>query len=159
MSHEETTRSSTITAIMPDETHYRKLENLYHGAPINRFYAPKLTIREGEAELLIEIKPDFYHAADAVHGSIYFKMLDDAAFFAVNSLIDDTLALTASFNVYLLRPASEGMLRAVGRAVESTSRLHIGEAELFDAEGRLIGSGSGSFMRSGLELGAHIGYV
>ena len=27
------------------------------------------------------VRPDFFHAAGAVHGSVYFKLLDDAAYF------------------------------------------------------------------------------
>lgn len=143
---------------MADEGHYRKLENLYHGAPINRFYSPKLKVGDGVAEIVLKIRSDFFHAAEAVHGSIYFKMLDDAAFFAVNSRIDDVLALTSAFNIDLLRPVNEGTLRAIGRSIHSTSRLHIGDAELFDASGRLIARGSGTFMKSELRLGPELGY-
>jgi hypothetical protein len=35
------------------------------------------------------VRPDFFHAAHAVHGSVYFKALDDAAFFAVASLVQE----------------------------------------------------------------------
>jgi acyl-coenzyme A thioesterase PaaI-like protein len=60
--------------------HFRKLEKMYHGAPINRFYDPRLVIEKGRTELKIPIKPEFFHAANATHGSVYFKALDDAAF-------------------------------------------------------------------------------
>jgi acyl-coenzyme A thioesterase PaaI-like protein len=36
-----------------------------------------------------------HHSIHAVHGSVYFKALDDAAFFAVNSLVEDVFVLTA----------------------------------------------------------------
>src|SRR5215831_3380101 len=88
--------------------HLRKLEHMYLKAPINAFYSPRISVSQGEAEITIPVKPDFFHAADAVHGSVYFKLLDDAAFFAVNSLIEDYFALTASFTTYLLHPISEG---------------------------------------------------
>ena len=35
-----------------DPEHFRKLERLYHGAPINRFYGPTLTVSHGAAELI-----------------------------------------------------------------------------------------------------------
>ena len=72
-----------------DHEHFRKLERMYHAAPINQFYRPVLTVGEGSAELEIPIRPEFFHAAAAVHGSVYFKALDDAAFFAVNSLVTE----------------------------------------------------------------------
>jgi len=68
------------------EEHYRKLENLYASAPINAFYLPVMHISEGAAEIEIEVSHKLFHAAHVVHGSVYFKMLDDAAFFAANSL-------------------------------------------------------------------------
>ena len=142
-----------------DAEHFRKLERLYHGAPINRFYHPTLTVSEGTAELLIPVRPEFFHAAHAVHGSIYFKALDDAAFFAVNSLVADVFVLTASFNLYLTRPVTEGTLRAVGRVVHRSRNVFLAEAELVDGEGRAVGRGSGSFMRSTIALTPDVGYV
>jgi acyl-coenzyme A thioesterase PaaI-like protein len=41
-------------------------------------------------------------------GSVYFKMLDDAAFFAVNSIVEDVFVYTVSLNVQLLRPVASG---------------------------------------------------
>ena len=79
---------------------------------MNEYFAPKMRVSEGCAEVIIPVRPGLFHAAGAVHGSVYFKALDDSAFFAVNSLVDDVLVLTVSFNVYLTRSISEGeMLR------------------------------------------------
>jgi len=142
-----------------DPEHFRKLERLYHGAPINQFYRPALTVSHGAAELVIPVRPEFFHAAHAVHGSVYFKALDDAAFFAVNSLVTDVFVLTASYNLYLTRPVTEGALRAVGRVVHRSRQLFLAEAELFDTEGRQVGRGSGSFMRSTIPLTPDVGYA
>lgn len=143
---------------MVREEHYRKLENLYHSAPINQFYSPTLVVGKGTARIEAVANPDLFHAAHALHGSVYFKMLDDAAFFAVNSLVDDVFVLTASFNLYMLRPVSEGALVATGRAVHSTARTNIGEAELHDAAGLLVARGSGMFIRSRIRLTPEVGY-
>ena len=142
---------------MSDE-HYRKLERMYASAPINEYFRPVLTVSEGAAEVLIPIRPDFFHAARAVHGSIYFKALDDAAFFAVNSLVLDVFVLTVSYNIYLTRPVSEGTLRATGRVVNRSRTLFIAEAELVDDRGRQVGRGSGSFMKSAIALNEDVGY-
>ena len=144
---------------MPADEHYHRLERLYHRAPINEYYRPRLTVGDGRAELVIPVRPEFFHAAGAVHGSVYFKALDDAAFFAANSLVKDVFVLTASFNLYLTRPISEGELRAAGRVVHRSLRLILAESELTDARGRAIARGSGSFMRSEIRLGPKMGYV
>ena len=141
------------------EEHYRKLERMYASAPINEYYRPVLRVSEGAAEVEIPIRPDFFHAAHAVHGSVYFKALDDAAFFAVNSLVPDVFVLTVTYNVYLTRPLSEGTLRASGRVVHQSRQLYIAEAELFDHRGKQAGRGSGTFMKSAIALTPDVGYV
>jgi len=138
--------------------HYRKLEHMYLAAPINTFYSPRIWISHGEAEITIPVKSDFFHAAAAVHGSVYFKLLDDAAFFAVNSLIGDYFALTASFTTYLLRPISEGTMKATGRVVYAGARSFIAESLVVDGEGQEIARGSGNFVISKTRLTVDIGY-
>lgn len=132
---------------------------MYGAAPVNQLYEPRLTISEGTAELVMPVKPEFFHAAGATHGSVYFKALDDAAFFAVNSLVEDVFVLTVSFNTYLLRPISRGEMRATGQVVHQTKNTFLAEAVLLDSEGRQIARGSGSFVRSQVALTAEIGYA
>jgi uncharacterized protein (TIGR00369 family) len=141
------------------EEHFRKLERMYAQAPINRYYSPRLRISEGHAELVIPVKPDFFHAAGAVHGSVYFKALDDAAFFAANSLVTDVFVLTVAYNVYLTRPISDGELIATGRVVHRSRQLLIAESEVKNSQGREIARGSGSFLKSQIPLTPEIGYA
>src|SRR3954464_15177452 len=122
--------------------HYRKLEQMYLAAPINAFYLPSIWISHGEAEIAIDLKPEFFHAANAVHGSVYFKLLDDAAFFAVNSLIEDYFALTASFTTYLLRPVADGTMKASGKVVHQGGRSFVAESVIVDSEGNQIARGN-----------------
>jgi uncharacterized protein (TIGR00369 family) len=144
--------------MMPSEEHCRKLERMYHGAPINRIFEPVMRISEGRAELTMAMKPDFFHAAHAVHGSVYFKALDDAAFFAANSLVVDVFVLTVTYSLYLTRPISEGQMRATGKVVHKSKNLIIADAEVLDSADRQIARGSGTFMRSQIALTPAIGY-
>jgi uncharacterized protein (TIGR00369 family) len=141
------------------EEHFRKLERMYERAPINRFFAPALRISQGQAVVTIPIKPDFFHAAQAIHGSVYFKALDDAAFFAANSLVTDAFVLTVSFNVVFTRPVSAGELRATGTVVHRSRNLIVADAVAHDSRDRQVARGSGTFMPSQLPLSADIGYV
>ena len=144
---------------MVGEEHFRKLERMYAGAPVNVWYRPELEISAGRAELRIPVRQEFFHAAGAVHGSVYFKALDDAAFFAAASQVEDVFVLTAGFNIQMTRPVSEGELVAVGEVVHDSRRLLLAEAVLTDAEGRQLARGSGSFLRSSIPLGAELGYA
>ncbi len=144
---------------MIDADHYRKLERLYAAAPVSQWYGASITIADGQAEVRLTTRPEFYHAAHAVHGSVYFRALDDAAFFAVNSRVREVLVLTVSFTVHFARPVTSGELRAVGRLLHGRGRLFLAEAELLDGGGELLGHGSGVFTRSAIALEPGIGYA
>jgi uncharacterized protein (TIGR00369 family) len=134
------------------EEHWRRLERLYLGAPTNEYYRPAIHIGEGVAEIRIDIRREFHHAANAVHGSVYFKMLDDAGFFAANSVVEDVLVLTSDFSLHLFRPVSVGTLTAKGKLVNAAKRMFVADAELFDSKGQLIAHGVGSYVRSRIDL-------
>ncbi len=71
------------------KTHFEKLENMMHSAPFVKLTGLKARITEGRAEMTLPVTQQFFHAAGALHGSLYFLALDNAAFFAVNSLVED----------------------------------------------------------------------
>ena len=119
--------------------HYRALERLYAGAPINRLFRSELTIEgSGRARIGFAVTPDTFHAAGAAHGTIYFKMLDDAAFYACNSLVTDRFLLTTQFSLLLTRPLGEGPVIAEGRWISGQRRVFIAEARLIAADGEAL---------------------
>ena len=128
-------------------------------ASINDYFKPAIAVGDGTAEIRIEVDPKFFHAAGAVHGTVYFKALDDAAFFAANSVVEDVFVLTTNFNIQLLRPVTEGTLIARGTLVSETKSLLIADAELKDDRDRLVGRGTGSFMKSRMHLKDVPGYA
>ena len=132
---------------------------MYLGAPINRAYLPRVVVREGECEIWCDARSEMHHAAGGLHGSVFFKMLDDAAFFAVASTVHDVLMLTASFHVSLFRRLTTGELHSRGRVVRASPTLSVAEAVLFDHEGREAARGIGDFARSRIGLTADIGYA
>ncbi len=98
--------------------------------------------------MVIPIREDFHHGMGAVHGAVYFKAMDDAAYFAVSSLVEDAFVLTVSFHVHFLRPVISGEMRAVGEVVSASPKLYVAEAKVYDSRGREIGRGSGDFVQS-----------
>jgi len=142
------------------DNHFRKLERMYLSAPINNqlYGGIIISISNEKAELTLKVEPRFFHAANAIHGSVYFKMLDDAAFFAVNSIIQDVFVYTVSFNVQLLRPVSKGIIKSIGELKFKSNNLFIADSTLFDENSKLVGRASGNFMKSKIELSKDIGY-
>jgi uncharacterized protein (TIGR00369 family) len=142
-----------------ESTHFETLVAMFDRAPINTWFRPRLRIpEEGRAEIEMQVREDFYHAARAIHGAIYFKALDDATFFAVQSIVTDSFVVTSSFQLYFLRPVSEGQLLARAQVVSRSKRLYIAEGVLFDSRGKEVARGSGSFMPSSIQLGPDLGY-
>jgi len=130
------------------ELHYRRLERAYHGAPCNLPLEPKLTVSEGAAEVRLEASSSMHHALGAVHGAFYFKLLDDAAFFAANSLVGGVWVLTASFSLEFLRPVVGGPLQADGWVRRFGNSLVFAESQLRDGDGSQLAVGRGTFVRS-----------
>ena len=139
--------------------HYRKLENMYHGSNVNDHVPAELSIREGEATLEIPVSEEYHHPLGGVHGAICFKALDDAAFFAANSLVEDVFVLTTDFNLYFERPVSDGAIHAEGQVFNDNPNQLIAGAVATDDEGNELARGTGTFRKSDVALTEDIGYV
>ena len=140
--------------------HFQKLESIYLSANVNTqiYDTTTISISEGESEISLEVNPKNFHALNAIHGSVYFKLLDDATFFAVNSLVKDVFVLTTSFNINLVRPVSSGRIIAKGKIRFKSQNLFMVEASLVDENNKEVGFGSGNFMKSKVALSEEIGY-
>ena len=139
--------------------HFRALESLYRHAPINRMFDSELEIAsEGIARIRFTVDETVFHAAGAAHGTLYFKMLDDAAFYACNSMVTDHFLLTTAFNLHFTRPIRSGPVVAEGRWASGRRRVYVGDARLIDASGEEAARGTGTFMRSRIPLASLPGY-
>lgn len=147
-------------AVAGAQLHWRALESLYGSAPINHLFRSELTITgEGLTRIAFDIDPSCFHAAGAAHGTVYFKMLDDAAFYAANTLVTDRFLLTTSFNLHFARPIRSGRVYAEGRWISGRRRVLVAEARLIDGDEEEIGRGTGTFMRSRIALSGLDGYA
>lgn len=139
--------------------HFRALESLYREAPVNHLFDSSMEIvEEGFARIRFTISKSVFHAAGAAHGTLYFKMLDDAAFYACNSLVTDRFLLTTAFNLNFTKPMRSGAVVAEGRWASGRRRVFVGEARLIDSEGEEAARGTGTFMRSHIPLSSLPGY-
>ncbi|MEN6324879.1 MAG: PaaI family thioesterase [Syntrophomonas sp.] len=140
--------------------HYRGLERMYLQAPYNQqlYDDTTIDITEGQAIITTRVSERHFHGGGAMHGSGYFRMLDDAAFFAVNSLVTDYMVYTVAFNLRLNRPVKNGVIKSIGRLKNNTSNLYIAEATLYDDQERIIASGTGKFMKSQIAIHTIPGY-
>ena len=142
-----------------EEAHFRSLEALYRSAPINGQFQSELKIvGAGRSEIRFQVDETSFHAAGAAHGTIYFKMLDDAAFYAANSLISDRFLLTTAFNLHFTKAMKAGEARAEGRWISGRRRVFVAEARIVDSSGEECARGTGTFLRSHIALSGLDGY-
>jgi uncharacterized protein (TIGR00369 family) len=144
---------------MTDQEHFQRLQRSYQAARCNEYYSPRLTVSYGVSDVVVAVDPKHFHTGGAVHGSVYFKILDDAAFFAAGSLVRDVAIVTVSFTVHFVRPVTKGHLHATGRVVHGGERLLFAEATLNDADHQLLATGAGVFARTAIRLSPDIGYA
>jgi uncharacterized protein (TIGR00369 family) len=152
-----------MKAAMPPEAgaeaHFRALESLYRAAPVNALFESSLEIvGQGHARITFDLPETLFHAAGAAHGTVYFKMMDDAAFYACNSLVSDRFLLTTAFNLLFTRPLKAGPVVAEGRWASGRRRVYVGEARLIGPDGEEAARGTGTFMRSHIPLSGLPGY-
>lgn len=140
--------------------HYNKLERMYLQANINTalYDTTKVKISDEIAQIELEISEQYFHALGAIHGSVYFKLLDDAAFFAVNSIVTDVFVLTTSFNINLVKPVNKGIITAIGKVKFKSKNLFVAESILYNEDGKEIAFGTGNFAKSKTALSEKIGY-
>tara|TARA_B100000945_G_scaffold96160_1_gene75154 strand:+ start:5255 stop:5692 length:438 start_codon:yes stop_codon:yes gene_type:complete len=141
------------------KTHFKQLIKMYQKAPFNIFFNPRTEISLGKSIIEIKISKKFHHSANSLHGSVYFKMLDDAAFLAANSYVEDVFLVTTSFTTYLTRPVSNGKIKSYGKVVNMNNTQFITESVLFNEQKKEIGRGSGIFVKSKFPLSKAMGYL
>ena len=131
---------------------------MMHSSPFVTYAGAKVTVKKGEAHITLPVRKALFHAAGAMHGALYFLALDNAAFFAANSLVEDVFVLTTSFTTYITRPVSEGVVKSMGRVVNQNRSQFICESILFDSKDKEIARATGIFVRSKIPLSEEIGY-
>jgi len=136
--------------------HFKKLEKIYLDANLNKviYRNTEIIISKNHSEIKMPINEDYFHALNAIHGSVYFKMLDDAAFFAAQSVVEDYMLLTASFNITFKMPVPYGWIKSKGKLLSVSEKEFIAEAKMYNSKNEIVAFGNGVFKKSkiGIDL-------
>ena len=141
-----------------NKKHFQNIIKGYSKAPINQIFKPKMNLSLGKCVIEMNVLKKFHHSANSLHGSVYFKMLDDAAWGASNTYVEDVFLFTYNFNVYLTKPVSNGMIKSKAKVVDKKDGKIKAKSILYDSQKNQIGNGSGIFMRSKYLLKDAIGF-
>jgi len=136
------------------DQYFEFLIDLYQSARINNafFKGSGMELSPGKCKIRLEVRPEHHHGMDAIHGAVYFKLLDDAAYFAAQTVEKTFYIVTTGFNIHLLRPVSEGLLLAEGSVRLASPHLLMADAVLYNAQGKEVAYGTGHFAMSKLKL-------
>ena len=140
------------------QAHCKKLESMYLAAPCNEYYEPGIRISDGEAEVVIPVQDKFLDSAGFVHGSVFHRVMNDAALFAANSIVPKEMMLSTGFNIQFTSTTAEGELIARGRVIGSSDDHCLAEAVVLDSGGEELGRGTGTFVKSEIPLSPEMGY-
>ena len=138
--------------------HCKKLESMYLTAPCNEYYEPGIRISDGEAEVVIPVQDKFLDSAGFVHGSVFHRVMNDAALFAANSIVPKEMMLSTGFHIQFTSTIAEGELIARGRVIGTSDDHCLAEAVVLDSGGEELGRGTGTFVKSEISLSPEMGY-
>jgi uncharacterized protein (TIGR00369 family) len=116
--------------------------------PCGRTLGWKLVAQDGErgwVRIEFEARPEFVNPAGFIQGGFLAAMLDDTM--GPAALVKSQgkwFTASIDMNVSFLAPARPGKLFAEGRVVQLGKSIGYLEAELFDAEGKLIARATSS---------------
>lgn len=91
---------------------------------------------ENRAVLRYPVLPQYTNPQGQLQGGMYGVMMDSAMAVAANGIA------TATLQVSIFRPVSEGFLTVTGEVVRRGRRIMYCEAEIRDGEGRLVARGN-----------------
>ena len=102
---------------------------------------------EGWLEVTLSIGDELLNADGVLHGGVWTVLADTAMGGAVRTLITpQQRVVTSQSDFRWLRPISGRTLRCVGRILRRGRSVWHCTCECFDAEGTLVGSGTGTFV-------------
>jgi uncharacterized protein (TIGR00369 family) len=147
----------TMKTINPE--YIERVNQLVNRSPYFDLLSMKIIeVGAGFSKLEIDLAPKHLQPFGFVHGGVFASIIDAASFWALFYEIDDpdTGATTVDLKLNYLAPAAAGKLIAKGRQIKLGRTLGYADAEVTDAEGRILAHGSSTvILLPGQGLGAN----
>ncbi len=124
------------------------LAQFFSHAPMKRTFGMTLTFdAAGDATFHMPNNPDMHHSFQDTHGGVISTLLDNAGWFTAASRYDFWVN-TSELTVRLLEPARQEALIGRGLVIRAGSRMCVASMTVHSVSGRLVATGTGSFMVS-----------
>ncbi len=127
---------------------FEEVVRLVGSAPWYRLIGMEPKI-EGD-KIIVEMNLDkskHFQALGMAHGGAIASVLDSAIGLNVNREVVKfgKTAITAQLNIHYVRPALEGKIIGVGRALHIGSKVTVGYGEVRNEKGELVATGTATF--------------
>ena len=121
---------------------------LFDQAPMKHTFRMVLSYDDlGNARLEMPHKADFRNGIQDTHGGVIATLLDNAGWFTAAMQYENWVN-TSELTVRLHEPANQEDLIAIGHVVRAGKRLCVAGMEVRSVSGRLVATGSGTFVVS-----------
>ncbi|SFD54886.1 uncharacterized domain 1-containing protein [Sulfitobacter brevis] len=115
-------------------------------------YSIDLSDPAGTSAVSLEIAPKHLNRNGTLHGGIHAMMLDAAGGFAASRKLagegEIVQVMTLSLATNFVASASEGRVTVTGRVTGGGYKIVYAEAQMVDAEGRILSTAQGVFKRN-----------
>lgn len=123
-----------------------ELKKLYETSPFNNYLGIQLEkYEEGAVVYSIKITHNHKNINDAVHGGVYFSILDTVMGATVRSVTKKPIT-TVNSTVTFIAPLTEGdQMIASANVVKSGKSIAFAEGEVKDSNGTILAKSVGTF--------------
>ncbi len=125
---------------MAEDARVRDLRERMASSPFYGWMGMSLVdASEGEVDLTLETDPHHLNLQGLVHGGVLASLADTAAGLAVRTKLEPGRRhVTVQLDVRYLSAGAQGVITATGRAVRVGRQIAFADAEIRDANGRLL---------------------
>lgn len=122
------------------------LREMYKGSPFNNFIGIQLEeYEEGHVVYSLKIQPHHKNVNQAVHGGVFFSILDSVMGATVRSITKQPLA-TINSSINFFAPLREGdEIFASAKVVQHGKSIATAEGEIKDCNGNVLAKTIGTF--------------
>ncbi|MGD8291257.1 MAG: PaaI family thioesterase [Desulfobacterales bacterium] len=127
----------------------RRVNQLINRCPYFKLLSMKIRdVGPGFSILEIDLSEKHLQPFGMVHGGVFASIIDAAAFWALFFDIEDQKAgaTTVDLKLNYLAPAASGKLIAKGRQIKLGKTLGYAEAEVTDADGKILAHGTSTLI-------------
>lgn len=104
-------------------------------------------LKKGWAEMSLSMDRRHKNYFDLMHGGAISSLLDSVVFMALRPFIPEELTLTTlEMKLNYFRPVGDGVVRATAQIIHWGRRTMVGEAEIFNHQGKLVAKGTVTYM-------------